>query len=245
MKFRGITGMGILAAVLLLLTGCMTPSRAFDRMEQAVGTPPSISVSASGTVESQPDAASLRISISEIRESTREAQDAVNGKISQVIEAAASLGIAEDAVKTSSLSVGPEYQWNEGERKLLGQRVRQSLTIDIDEIHSASLLLDELGMVDGIEVSSLNIYLKDTEAAYEQARELAFTKAQQKAEQFARLGGVVLGKPLSISENSSEQIVRTAEPKLMMSESAAYTPTQLPSGGYSVTVSVHIQFAIE
>lgn len=245
MMLRAMKVIGILIAVLLLTAGCMTPSQAFDRMEQVGRTPPSISVSASGTVESQPDAATLRVSISELRTSTREAQDAVNKKISQVIEAAGNLGINEEAVETSSLSVGPEYQWNEGERILLGQRVRQSLTIDIDEIDSASLLFDELGTVEGIEVSSLNFYLKDTENAYEQARELAFTKAQQKAQQFARLGGVVLGKPLSISESSSEQIVRSAEPKLMAAESAAYTPTQLPSGDYSVTVSVHIQFAIE
>lgn len=245
MKIGRITGIGICTAALLLLTGCMTPSQAFDRMEQAVGTPPSISVSASATVDSQPDAARLRVSISEIHESTREAQNAVNGKISRVIETAASLGIEEDAVETSSLSIGPEYQWNEGERKLIGQRVRQSLEIDITTLDSAPLLLDELGTMDGIEISSLNFYLQDTEAVYGQARELAFTKARQKAEQFALLGNVVLGRPLSISENSSEHIVRSAEPKLMAAESDAYAPTQLPSGDYSVTVSVHIQFAIE
>jgi uncharacterized protein YggE len=240
----------LLSALVFLLSGCMTPSQAFDRMEEAVGDESTISVSGSGTVEAEPDTASLQVSINEVQPSTREAQDAANRKVARIIEAAQSIGLDDDDVRTQSLSIGPEYEWKDGERNLVGQRVRQTLQLtvgglDLNPDRVASLI-DLLGVINSVEVTSLSFSVDQTEVLYEQARDAAFRKAEQKARQFAELGKVELGKPISISEQSQENVVRSAVPKAaMMMESADYAPTQIPSGSFSVQATVHIVFAIE
>lgn len=230
-----------------VLAGCMTPASygpdaSFDK---------TISVEGVGVVQAEPDTASLQITITELSDTTREAQSIVNEKIADILTTADAHGIDRADIHTVSISFDQEYDWIDGKRVLRGQRVSQTMTIMIkgidEDVSRLARLLDGLGAVPGIEISSLSFLVEDTEGLYSQARELAFNKAKQKAEEFAALGGVSLGAPLSISEYSQDQVVRSNMVKGVMMEAASfdYAPSQIPSGAFDVRVTVTVLFAIE
>ncbi len=230
-----------------LFVSCMTPSR----MNPYSSEEHTIAVNGVGVVEAAPDTARLMITISELRETTSAAQSTVNKKIAEVLTVSYEAGIGEDEIHTSSISFNSEYDWTDNGRVLKGQRVRQTLSITISGIDEAkgnlASLLDGLGTISGIEISSLNFYVKDTEQLYEQARELAFTKARQKAQEYAALGDVSLGTPRSISEYSSDNAIADTYGRAMKMEAAMadYSPSQVPTGSYSVSVTVSVEFLID
>lgn len=244
MVYRKLVPIAVLLIAVFLFTGCMTPEawRGETQTHQ-------ISVEGVGIAEASPDSFRLSVSISELAKSTVLAQSAVNEKIAAVIEAAVDNGVLKQDIHTESISMYPEYQYREDRRELVGQRVRQNLSlslkgIDEDE-QKIGRLLDALGLIDSIEISSVQFTVEDTEALYEQAREAAYRKAEAKALQFAEYGKVSLGKPISISEYSQDYAVRSTAGKAMMAEAMDYAPSVVPSGSYSVRVSVQVQFAIE
>ena len=230
-----------------MLAGCMTPAS----YDSGASFDKTISVEGVGVVQAEPDTASLQITITELRDTTREAQSIVNEKVSDILTIADAHGVDKADIHTVSISFNQEYEWIDGKRVLQGQRVSQTMTIMIkgidEEVSRVARLLDGLGAVSGIEISSLSFLVEDTAELYSQARKLAFNKAKQKAEEFAALGSVILGPPLSISEYSQDQAVRSNMVKGVMMESASfdYAPSQIPSGAFDVRVTVTVLFAIE
>jgi len=239
-----ILGMSLVS---LLFVGCMTPEKMISKLTEDYR----IAVNGVGVVEASPDTARLMITISELRDTTSDAQNIVNKKIAGVLKTSYAAGIEEDQIHTSSISFNSEYDWTDNGRVLKGQRVRQTLAITISGIDEdeklLASLLDGLGTISGIEISSLNFYVEDTEKLYQQARALAFLKAKQKAIEYAALGEVSLGAPGSISEYSSDNAVADNYGRAMKMEVAMadYSPSQVPTGSYSVKVTVDVEFLID
>lgn len=224
----------------IILTGCLTPTEGRQSL---------ITVNGSAVIEAVPDTAAFTVSVSELADTTREAQNEVNSKVAALLEIAEKNGIPEDRIKTVSLSINPEYEWRDSTRHLIGQRVRQTMSITVTGIdeqkEQLARLLDGLGQISGMEISSFDFFVESTESLYEEARELAFSKALEKARQYADLGQVTLGEPVRITEQSQDQVYRNSSSKgMLMAEAAVYAPTQLPSGSFSVQLSVSVDFEI-
>ncbi|MCF7917912.1 SIMPL domain-containing protein [Candidatus Gracilibacteria bacterium] len=212
----------------------------------------SITVSGEGKVMSRPDIVRVQAGVSELRKTTKEAQIAANEKLAQILDILRENNIAEKNVQTTDLSFYPEYQWLEKTgQKLVGQRVRQTLNIKITDIDKKSErvtdILDALGSVDGLEMNSVNFDIEEKEALFTQARQQAFDKAEQKAKELAKLGGVVLLKPITISESSinyNPPMYRNFA-KMEMASDAMGGGSELPSGELEVTANVNVVFGIE
>ncbi|MGM0432783.1 MAG: SIMPL domain-containing protein [Spirochaetota bacterium] len=240
----------VVAVLGLALTGCITPNQMLERMETAVSSDRLIEVDGVGVVEAEPDTASIRVTVSELRETTQAAQSAANDKVSQVLEMAAKHGLEDSDITTEGLSISPEYERVDGKRELVGHRVRQTLALEIADVDTDTKrlgeIIDDLGTVSGIEISALSFYVEDTESLYTEARDLAFRKARQKAKELAGLGEVKLGSPVSITEQSQDTGVRTVGlQKNEMAMMADSSNTQIPAGSFSVRVNVRVSFPIE
>jgi len=118
--------------------------------------------------------------------------------------------------------------------------------IDADA-DSLSAILDRLGSIQGVEVSSMRFSVEQTDALYTAARERAYGKAKQKADELAELSGMVLLYPLSMTESSRDIADEPMAEMAVRSDAAALgaPKTAVPSGKISVTVSVSIVFAAE
>lgn len=212
----------------------------------------SITVSGEGKVMATPDIVQIQAGVSELRKTTKEAQEAANEKLNEILYVLSEHDVPKKDVQTNNLSFYPEYDYlKDNGRQLVGQRVRQTLNIKISDIDNdeerVTDILDALGRIDGLELNSVNFDIEEKEALFTKAREKAFDKAKQKAEELADLGSVNLLKPITISESSVNYyppMVRNYA-KMEMAMDGAGGGSSLPSGELEITANVSVVFGIE
>lgn len=239
---------GLLAATALLvlaLMGCQSVS-----LLEASRT---ISVQGTGKVSVKPDIASFSVTVSELGETTREAQVKTNEKIGTILSMVRSKGVGDKDIQTTALEFYPEYRWREDEQVLVGQRVRQTVHVTVRGIAEGSsvltALIDEIGTVSGISIGSIGFSKEDTSAEYASSRTMAMEKAIQKASEYADAAGMTLGKPISVSDYSGSDyqaaprntMVKAASSFMMESVAVA----ELPSGELEITSTVSVVFELE
>lgn len=211
--------------------------------------PKSISVSGEGKIMVVPDHVRIAAGVSELADTTKKAQDQTNRKLARVMEILKENSISERNIQTSNLIFRPEYDWSDGERKLIGQRVEQTLTLSIPEIDSqperVSRILDALGAIDRLEMNSVSFAVKNKKELVSRARILAFEEAREKAESLAQLAGLALDKPLQIAEEVDQDRPTPyfrATPQMDMAAGTA--APSLPAGELDVTVTVKVAFGV-
>lgn len=165
-----------------------------------------ISVNWDWKVFATPDILILSLSVEERKDSTAEAQTEVNKKVNQIKEIIEKYKIKDSNVQTKNINVYPEYDYKESGRVLLWYKAIHNIEI---KIKNADLenewiwwkIIDDIWKVWNVMVNNIQYDIEDKTPYYTQARKLAMEKAQQKAEELAKLAWVDLVKPVSISEN--------------------------------------------
>lgn len=242
----------ISVAIVLTLAGCATAPQQSSVEESLVRT---ISVSGTGTVKVTPDIATFSVGVSESAQTTAEAQQMVNQKMTQILDILKKNGIEAKDMSTNYLTLRPEYNWEDGKQILIGQRASQQVSVTLrgldKDSKKLSTLVDQLGVVTGIEFSSVRFDLQDKSQAYDEARELAVRKAVDKADVYAQSASMAVGTPLSISEQNDVSYgyarnTYLAAPKAMMMEAgSADSSSELPSGELEISCTVYMMFEME
>jgi hypothetical protein len=211
----------------------------------------SISVSGDGKVNARPDMAQITLSFQEIAPTSREALDKVNQKIDQTVKVLKDSGIEDSDISTTGLNIYTEYDYSSSYRRLIGQRASQSLGVKIKNLDvkatKATQIIDQLSAIDKVQLGGIRFDIEDKTKFFTEARELAFNKARQKATELAKLGGVKLLKPVSITDSTYDvspqpYYSNVAELKAM---SAPAADTQLPSGEMGISANISILWGIE
>lgn len=211
-----------------------------------------VSVVGTGTVMAQPDVVQMNISLTHTASTTETAQQQVNKMVGQAMEILKEFGIEDKDIATASLTFSSQYQFTGGQRKLVGQNVRQTIMFSVGDIQNdngrAAQIIDRLVRINGIELNQMNFGVKDNTDHFVRARELAFRKAAEKAKQFADLSGLKVGRVMSISEEGSPQIMpmnnRFMAQATMIDKFAA-NPTMLPTGEQEITSRISVVFLLE
>lgn len=229
MKQKRIVVIGVLIAIVVLLSSCMSNKDLVRTIE----------VSATGEVTLTPDIASFSIQVSELGKTTSEAQNFANEKMAQLLSIMRKNGIEEKDIKTTMLNLRPSYQWIEGKQYLEGQVASQTLSVTLRKLENLGSLIDQLGEVSGIYLNSVMLDKEDKSIGLEEARQQAVQKALAKAELYAKGAQMQFGKPITISEYSTASNPYNSRLKMAMASEAAYDmATEIPAGTMSVTSTV-------
>lgn len=226
--------------VVFVLTGCSNLT--------LVQRSRTVAVTGSATLFAKADMATFSISVSEIAETTKEAQLKANQKIAILLEKIKSFGIEESDIKTTNLNIYPEYTYKDNERHLVGQRVSQTLFIAVKNIGEQSSLLssliDSVGEVSSITINSITFGKEDSEIEKKESRSLAMQKATEKASEYAASANLTLGKVISISEEA--QYSTQIGPVLRAESVAAFkADTSLPSGEIEISSTVYVVYQLK
>lgn len=224
------------------------PSQTERAEERSGAAVKSISVSGEGRIVVVPDHVRISAGVSELADTTGKAQDQANQRLAKILEVLKKNEISERNIQTSQLSIRPEYDWSDGVRRLIGQRVEQTLDISIPDIdvrpERVARILDQLGAINQVEMHSVNFEVKNRKELLSRARILAFQEAKEKAEALAGLAGLALDKPLQVSEvagNPPPAPYFQGTPRMDMAAGPA-APV-LPAGEMDVTITVNVVFA--
>lgn len=236
--------MVITGVLLLAFSGCQSASLV-DRSR-------TISVQGTGKVTVSPDVASFSVTVSELGETTREAQKKANTKVGELMSILRDAGVDEKDISTASLEFRPEYQWIDDQRILVGQRVSQTIHVAVRSIDTESsvlpALIDAMGTVSNITVSSISFSKEDPSSAYARSRELAMEKAIQKAREYAIAAGMTLGKPLTVADryNTDYQTVSQSTPvRAMGAFMEDFPASEIPTGELKITSTVSVVFEMK
>ena len=211
-----------------------------------------ISVSGTGEVTAKPDTSLFSFSFSELAPTSKEAMSKVNQKISAALQILKTSGISDKDISTGYLNISTDYDWSNNTRRLLGQRATQSVNVKVKNLDEkaakATEVIDKLTEIESIDLGGISFDIDDKTKLYEQARELAFNKAKDKATQLSRLAKTTLDRPVSISDTTYDVAARPLLNNVASLKSAvpvAGGGSSIPTGELTVTASLSILWGIK
>ncbi|MCY3740158.1 MAG: SIMPL domain-containing protein [Candidatus Poribacteria bacterium] len=243
-KFKCLC-LGFSSLLAIILTGCDP-----QIISPIVPSPESrsIHVNGSGSVTGEPDIATLYLGVSVEKASVEEAREIAASAMTAVIASLKANDIAENDIQTENFSIYPQYDYTDEGRVLRGYTVNNTVSATARELESLSDIIDDAIGAGGdiVVVNSIQFMIEDPTPLQSQARALAVKNAEAKAKTLAEASGVILGKPITITETT-----RTAGPPIAFAEAAEFaadearSSTPIQAGELTVTINVSIAYEIE
>lgn len=202
-----------------------------------------VTVTGVGTSTVTPDAVRFFASVSVIAKSNKEALASASRSATAVRSALRDNGIATKDIKTSSLTVYPEYNYSQDKgQELVGYRATQSFTVVIRKADNAGAVIDAVVSAgdDAVQINGISPFLSNGAAATEKAREAAVADARARANSYAKYLGVSLGRVISLTEVSAPVYNFPVMAKGALAEDA----TQINLGETEVTVTVTVRWGL-
>lgn len=203
-----------------------------------------IAVSATGTTLVVPDAVRIDATVSVLAKTTKEALAAASTSASAVRRALVAAKIATKDLATTSATVYPEYSYpQDGSAPVLaGYRASQSFSITVRAASTAGAVIDAIVDAGGnnLMVNGVSPFVINDDKAIDVARGLAVGRAKAKANSYAKLLGIKLGKVIFLEETSAP----ISYPIYSVSGKAEDSATQIDLGQQKVAVSVSVRWAI-
>lgn len=160
-----------------------------------------VTVNGAGEASARPDRARLSLGVESRNLELKKAEDAVNAVVRTCLKDAKALGAKDEEISTSSVSISPEYVWEEGRgQRFTGYRVSRQLEVRVTN-------LDKLGdfilkaTADGVtQVNPPALESTKADELRRQALARAAEDARAKAHVLAETLGAKLGAVQRISE---------------------------------------------
>lgn len=202
-----------------------------------------ITVTGVGTSTVTPDAVRFYAAVSVLSKTNKEALASASKAANSVRSALRSEGVATKDIKTSSLTVYPEYTYTQEKgQELVGYRATQSFTVVIRKAESAGAVIDEVVDAggDAVQINGVAPFLINGAAATEKVRESAVADAKARATSYAKYLGVSLGQVIYLTEVNAP----VYNFPIMAKGAAAEDSTQIDLGETEVTVTVTVRWGL-
>jgi uncharacterized protein len=205
--------------------------------------PAAISVTGEAQVSAPPDLAELDAGVASDGKTAREAAEANNAAMSKVLAALKGAGLEDKDYQTSRLSLQPQYAPNRpGPSPIVGYRASNRVSVKLHDVAKVASVIDTLVTAGANDVGNINFTVTQASKLLDDAREKAIADARRKAEIYAKAAGVMLGAPLSISEEGAPAPVFRGK---MMAAAPMATSTPIAQGEETLSVTVAVTYAIK
>jgi hypothetical protein len=210
-----------------------------------------ITVSGEGKISAKPDIANVSLSVVSKGATVKAVTTENNTKMNAVLNAVKATGVDSKDITTSQYSLYPEYDYNylsRGTNKIIGYNLTQEITIKVRDLEKVDTILDSGTKAGANQVGSLVFDIDDTGPIKKQAREMAFTKAREKAQEMAAQAGVSLGRVVTFSEEAPVYPIPYYNFAMEARSMDAAVPEAAPSvepGQKELTMSVSVTYEIE
>ena len=203
-----------------------------------------ITVNAEGIVQVTPDAVRVNASVSLVAGTSATALSQASTAAAKVRAALVAKKIATKDIKTTSITVFPEYNYTQDKGSVqVGYRASQSFEVIVRNAASAGAVVDDVVAAggDNVQIQGATPFVLDSAKATASARTAAVANARAKALSYASLLKVKLGKVTYLVENSSPV---SYQPLMGVAKAADTGATEIDLGKQDVTVSITIRWAL-
>ncbi len=195
-----------------------------------------VTVVGAGQVRGTPDTLTANVSIEATAPDVTTAMNQSSDRTRAIVDALVNTAkVDRKDIGTTSVNLQPQYGTDSS---ITGYRASNSLQVKIRDLGSASQTLALIVSTggDATRINSVNYSIDDDSQLVKDARARAFDDAKARAEQYAQLSGLALGKVISISEANGN----TAPTPTPMPRSAMAEPVPLEPGQQTVSFSVTV-----
>ena len=203
-----------------------------------------VTVNAEGVVQVTPDAVRINASVSLVAGTSAQALSKTSTAAAKVRAALIAKKIATKDIKTTSISVYPEYNYTQDKGSVqIGYRASQSFEVIVRNAASAGAVVDDVVTAagDDVQIQGATPFVLDSAKATASARAAAVANARAKAKSYAELLDVKLGKVTYLVENSSPV---SYTPIMGVAKAADSGATEIDLGNQDVTVSITIRWSL-
>jgi uncharacterized protein YggE len=203
-----------------------------------------VTVNAEGIVQVTPDAVRINASVSLVAGTSAQALSKTSTAAAKVRAALVAKKIATKDIKTTSISVYPEYNYTQDKGSVqIGYRASQSFEVIVRNAASAGAVVDDVVTAagDDVQIQGATPFVLDSAKATASARAAAVANARAKAKSYAELLDVKLGKVTYLVENSSPV---SYSPIMGIAKAADSGATEIDLGNQDVTVSITIRWSL-
>jgi uncharacterized protein YggE len=184
---------------MVVLSACDTQSTPAPPGEN----PRQVTVVGSGEVQGTPDTLTANVGISNLTTDITASMNQTNERQQAVIDALVNAGVGRRDIATTNVTLQPQYT-TDGVT-VTGYLASNTVDVTIRDVASAGRVLALIVSTGGgaTRINAVNYTINDDSQLIKDARTRAFDDAKDRAQQFAELSGLKLGKVISISEVSS------------------------------------------
>ena len=226
--------------VAVVLGGCATSSLA-----PANGVERTISVNGSGSVNLEPDMATIQIGVTTENADAAEAVSQNNTQAQQVRDALEAFGIEPKDIQTTNFFIYPQQNYGpEGRQEGVTYRVENTVMVTVRNLDNLGEILNEVVAAGANTISNISFDVEDRETALMQAMELAVDNARQRAETLAGAAEVEIGDVQTLSTTISGGGIEQQFARDMVQEAAA-SSVPISAGQLQINVQVAVVFELK
>jgi len=224
-----------IAALTIAMAAVIAPSA-------QAASPRYITVTSPGAVKVVPDAVRINATATNVGATSKEALTSTAKTSAAVRAALLAAKIDKKDIATQTVSINPEYKYENNTSTLIGYRASQTFIIVVRAASTAGDVVDSIVAAggDNLQLGGATPFVLDNTKATTAARTAAVKNARAKAASYASLLGVKLGKVTYLIENSSP----TPYVPVMAVAKAEADATVIDLGEQDVSVSVTVKWSL-
>jgi uncharacterized protein len=242
-----ILGAGALASLLGVIAIGATaapftsPVRAQDNSGQNI-----ITVSGVGTAYGEPDVAYITVGADFSSENAGDAFAQTSDAMNSVRDALIALGIAEQDLQTTNVSIYPQDIYSPTDGTITGRtyRVSSALDVTVRDVTQIEAVINASIDAGANNLYNLSFGIADPATLEQDARTQAVANARARAEQLASLLGVTVGEPVVIIETLNNGTTPIPYANAVADRAMGGAGVPIDTGRMMVSVNVEITFRI-
>lgn len=207
--------------------------------QQATHTSRVMTVTGNGQVKATPTSAQLHIEVQTQGNNVQVPQQENAIIMNQVIQSLVTLGIPREQIQTTSYTITPLYQFEDGKQIFKGYEVINAVTVNVTNIDDLGLIIDTAIENGANRIANIQFNIDHIDAYYQQALRVALQNAQLKAKTIAETMHLPLQLlPIEIVEEQ----VNTPILYRSMVDASGNTPIEQGQVAIQATVRVTYQY---
>jgi hypothetical protein len=213
------------------------------QMPPIVGT--RLDISATGESTRVPDVAIISAGVVTRAPTAGAAIQENSARMDRVLAALKRAGVADRDVQTSSISLNPEYRYQENKPpELVAYSASNQVSIRFRDIRNSGKILDALVAEGANQINGPTLTIDKPEAALDEARVNAIASGRARADLYARALGKRVVRVVSVSEGAGNYPVPPPMP-MVERMSAQAADTKIVAGEQKLQVSVSMVFELQ
>lgn len=197
-----------------------------------------LNLSASASVSSAPDMASIAFGVTTKGKTAKDAMTANAKRMNSVFAALKVLGIPEKQITTTTINLHPNYIYQENQApRIDGYNAHNQISVKTFDINQLGAMIDAVTASGINQIDSIQFGIHDQDKALDEARAKAVANLMARAELYTNATGHKSFELVSLSENNAPTYNPMPMPMLMAKSESSPTPISAGEMESNITLS--------